>query len=150
MWLALLAELLEHVLVVARHLTRVALDPRDASTTMKHATPAGSTQRQGRVTSETPAPEPGPHLPMMWASPVSTVSCELMASKLEFSNSFMSPGRRSCAPKGYGCLRMQVSPWVSGPWGSTFSPPPSKWRRCKQLGSLLCSLLPGLQHWRER
>ena len=30
----------------------------------------------------------------MWASPVSTVSCELMASKLEFSNSFMSLGGR--------------------------------------------------------
>ena len=100
MWLALLAELLEHVLVVARHLTRVALNPRDAGRTMKMPPAPGSTQRQGRVTSETPAPEPRPHLPMMWASPVSTVSCELMASKLEFSNSFMSSGRRSCAPKG--------------------------------------------------
>lgn len=44
--------------------------------------------------------EPKPHLPMMWASPVSTVSCELMASKLEFSNSFISLGKGSCARRG--------------------------------------------------
>ena len=37
-WLAFLAELLEHVLVVTRHLTRVALSPRDAGRTVEHAT----------------------------------------------------------------------------------------------------------------
>jgi hypothetical protein len=55
----------------------------------------GVQHRARTETSDTSPWSLQPHLPMMWASPVSTVSCELIASKLEFSNSFMSLGRGS-------------------------------------------------------
>jgi len=48
-----------------------------------HSTTSPADSGQGRT-----------HRPMMWASPVSTVSWELIASKLEFSNSFIVFGFR--------------------------------------------------------
>lgn len=62
---------------------------------------------------------------MMWASPVSTVSCELMASKLEFSNSFMSLGRGAGLPGSSAAWGQEASPWASGPWGVGPHPQPS-------------------------
>ena len=46
------------------------------------------------------------HLPMMWASPVSTVSWEFIASKLEFSNSFIV--------SVLGSKRFPVQQWQQG------------------------------------
>lgn len=100
--LTLLAELLEHVLVVACHLARIALNPWGAGRTVEDPhIPRPPTPALGTT----------PHLPMMCASPVSTVNCELMASKLEFSNSFMF----LCAgcSGGLCCLRADGQGWWS-------------------------------------